>query len=86
MTANEAREYAERMCLIYDYYDMVGKSAGEIIDIIHAIEADINSGDVELYKEYLENEMKDITVDHDEWYHKECAELLELLNEFKKGK
>ena len=74
-----AREFAERMCIVYDYYNMSGLPIGEVIDSIHAIESDAKSGDFEQYKEYLEDSIEEISDDYNEWYHNECVELLDAI-------
>ena len=74
-----AREFAERMCCVYDYYSMVGLPIGEVIDNIHSIENAVKSGDYEQYREYLEEDIEEISVEEDEWYHNECVELLNAI-------
>lgn len=74
-----AREFAERMCIVYDYYNMSGLPIGEVIDNIHSIENAVKSGDYEQYREYLEEDIEEISVEEDEWYHNECVELLEAI-------
>ncbi len=78
------REFAERMCVVYDYFDMCGLPIVEVIENIHSIEHAVSTGDIEQYKEFLELDAEEITADDDEWYHNECVELLEAVDEFKR--
>lgn len=78
-----AREFAERLTVIEDYYDVCSLPVAEYIEIIHTIEGDVERGNVDEYIRRLKDEM-DID-DADDWFIKECRELLKAVNEMKGG-
>ena len=78
-----ARELAERCAMLKDDYDMVGLPLGEWIQIIHETEDQINNGDIDAIKEWLESEINDCEgVDHLQDHADEAKELLAALIEW----
>ena len=77
MTANEAREYAERYVILGEYWNMCGMPAGDIIDIIHTTEENLMNGDFDYIIEWLEKTLEDPT--EDDWFDNEVKELFDIL-------
>lgn len=78
MTANEARELAERLVTFADGLDSECRTAGDIIDEVHDVENQLLLGNTEPYERFLRETMDE----EDEWYE-DAKGLLDILNSAK---
>ena len=78
-----AREFAERYVILTDDFNMNCLPVAEWIQIIHEVEEQIESGEWDGIKEFLETEIEEYEDDDEVEYHVDAAkELLDVLNNF----
>ena len=76
------REFAERLVMLADDFEMNCLPVGEVIQNIHDVEDALAKGDTQGYVEWLEGEIEEYDGDEATQYHADVAkELLTALKE-----
>lgn len=74
------REFAERLVMLADDFEMNCLPVGEVIQNIHDVEDALAKGDTQRYVEWLENEIEEYDGGSG-WHDDEAEELLTALKE-----